>query len=1020
MRLYNANSSAPYYPGGDDGATWRLPEHRSFVPRPLDQGHDRTQPAKSALQDEDQPQRDKDFQKLSIIPSTTTSTTGGMTPPFDNTSLPSSVLSAHEDNQNQVDHREPSRKATIHPRFAQPVSIHATQNFRHTRYLPPRHELFGVTDLDATDELSRSSSSTLTTTRSMMLSRQKVCTITVSNDPDSTTTESTKQDIHPSPSKRRPKIAGHKPLSAQLRKPSKFEPLKTHVPIVTMKDASAKETTVIENGSTSGYVKSTLRIGSPDVSGVKKKVSIRGNVQISTSRIELVKGSSPFAATLTSGHVPPRSLPAGTTDKLIKAKDRARHSQRSVYDHADCDMENVGDTLEDLLTSGRKTPTARNVRVDFFPLQSSNSAPDIRSSIREERLGVTSNFPKHEWPPTGSVESGWDPLHEDPKQAFSNSMEGGEPLAWATFGSFEDLGYPSQLGSFEFENATIYSFPDGPDASIESEDTSALLGFESADKKENIVSCAEDVIAPNNAAEGGGTTNDYKDHENSTDSRKVTARRRGIGTKALQRQPRLDLLQTPKLLGPLLEARFTRSYWRRLNHTKKDSNKTTVTTDKGQQRKAATADRDYEVMERSVAMEHATATSKDSVRHANGVALSNQECWESLWHPQDVTVSESCLDAAVQKEDAGWGTACLSDSEAKVLSQRRVRECDAVLAGMPMETNDILEAIDVADPSVPLDLKQLESLRSLVPTPAEERMLSKHAILAQKTPSIRISAKAEKFMLELSRLQGARQKLEAMMFHFEFNVDMDKMCKGTSHDISTLFAYRAHASGLPAIECWLFQTLCKELLDAQRLGKVMGILTLIQNRLVGRTPGKKRIRKTSLPSLVRMLEEAEPFSSTTGSDQPVLHYACARLQTTKPALLRFREELPSLFVANGCTSWDALVSDLGRLEQKFENFRKFAVSISTKQLGASGKLLAGGMALKNEIEVLQATSIGSFAIDACLRMAGLYEVFDAAESSIDALVLHFSEEQNKPDMNMNTIIDTFVRFCSYVERFISD
>jgi hypothetical protein len=222
------------------------------------------------------------------------------------------------------------------------------------------------------------------------------------------------------------------------------------------------------------------------------------------------------------------------------------------------------------------------------------------------------------------------------------------------------------------------------------------------------------------------------------------------------------------------------------------------------------------------------------------------------------------------------------------------------------------------------------------------------------------------------------------------------------------------------LECWLFQALCKELLEAQRLGKVMGILTLIQNRLVGRTPGKKKISKTSLPSLVRMLEEAEQFSSATGSDQPVLHYACLRLKTTKPALLRFREEIPSLFLANDSASCNSLVGDLERLEQKFENFRKFAVAISTKQFGASGKLLADGMTVQNEIEVLQTTSIGSFAIAACLRMAELYEAFDAAESSIDALVLHFSEEKDEPDMNMNTIIDTFVRFCSYVERFISD
>jgi hypothetical protein len=785
MRLYNANSRTPCSAAGDGGAARRLPpEPRSFVPPPLDHASDRTQhePAKC----------DKDFQQLSNTPSTTTSTTGGLTPPSGNTASPSSIASGHEGNPQQVlvDHRDkPSRKATIQPRMTQPVRIQARRDPRRASSLPPRHELVGLADFDTTDELSKSSSSTLTTTRSMMLQQQHACTITVTSDSDTTTTNLTKQDPQPAASKRWPKMGARQSTSDQFRKSSKYESMKTHVPSSTMNDgACANEKVVPQHGSNHGYMMpSTVPINSPDASGAIPNVLIGGNVQIPSSRIDPVKGASPFAATLTPGQVPPRSRATGFADKLIETKDRVRQYERSVHDHAARDMplDNARDSLEELGTYyySRETPTARPVRVDFFPLQVSKSTADKSSPIGEERLGVTSNFPKHAWTHTGNVETAWDPLHEE---AFSDSRDRGEPLAWATFGSVEDLGYPSKLGSFDVGNSTVYSFPDSHDASCESEDTSALLGSENDATKDNIVCIAEDVSETNNATDGDDTaTNNNHPTTNSTDARKVLARQRGIGTKALQRQPRLEFLQTPKLLGPLLEARFTRSYWRRLNHANKGS-RSTVAIDKRHRTKGDAVDRDLQVMERSVAEE------PDSVWQANGDAISGQDWWGALWHEQEATVSESNLEQAVQKVDDGWVTAPLWAGEAKVLSQRRVSECDAVLAGIPLDTNDILEAIDVADPTAPLDLKQLESLRSLVPTPTEERMLSKHSISARKTPSICISAKAEKFMLELSGVEGARQKLEAMMFPFEFNVDVGKMCKGTSWrrqtTVSTMFA----------------------------------------------------------------------------------------------------------------------------------------------------------------------------------------------------------------------------------------
>lgn len=214
------------------------------------------------------------------------------------------------------------------------------------------------------------------------------------------------------------------------------------------------------------------------------------------------------------------------------------------------------------------------------------------------------------------------------------------------------------------------------------------------------------------------------------------------------------------------------------------------------------------------------------------------------------------------------------------------------------------------------------------------------------------------------------------------------------------------------LECRLLQTCCEEILQSSRVEKVLGITNMLENRLVGKTPGKRKTNMISLRSLMEMMEESQ---SEQESNQPFLVYACARIQKTKPALLKFKDELPSLSNAIGQTDWDVLCLELEALEARFETFREFALLVSAAESNAR-QMRSSTMSVEQEIDVLQSTSIGAFAVDACLRMAELYEVFDGTQNGYDGLVQSFVDEKDEKP-SLSTILATFARFGSYVERF---
>lgn len=199
--------------------------------------------------------------------------------------------------------------------------------------------------------------------------------------------------------------------------------------------------------------------------------------------------------------------------------------------------------------------------------------------------------------------------------------------------------------------------------------------------------------------------------------------------------------------------------------------------------------------------------------------------------------------------------------------------------------------------------------------------------------------------------------------------------------------------------------------SSARLRKVLGIVSSLGNRLVGRNPGRTQTCKLSVQALDRLLDGIDLHSNPKGN---FLGATISGIRNSNPSLLKLREEMPSLDVVAGKLDWERLRADIASFEGRFEAFRTFAVSLSATKSGLEGVTLS----VAQEVEVLQSTNAGYFAVDGCLRMASLYEMTDEAQHACEALESYFnaasSSEEDK--VGVDGILTSISRFCDYVDQ----
>lgn len=211
-----------------------------------------------------------------------------------------------------------------------------------------------------------------------------------------------------------------------------------------------------------------------------------------------------------------------------------------------------------------------------------------------------------------------------------------------------------------------------------------------------------------------------------------------------------------------------------------------------------------------------------------------------------------------------------------------------------------------------------------------------------------------------------------------------------------------------------------------KLDKVLGIINLLGNRLVGRTPDKKKETKISISSLIQMLDEVEASQllEKTNHSQPFLSYALAKIQSSNPSLLNFKQEMPLL--SRAAQELEGFYAELEQFENKLEDFRRFALSlILPKSHTSKGVAYAEESDISKELHILESSTLGTVVVDFFLKISGLYQTVDVTERAFGMLCSHFNEDDdnvhdedgksNKPVAGI--IMKALVRFCESTVRF---
>lgn len=1101
MRLYDASSCTPSSSKWEKSARQR-PQPLSFVPvtsapsnsnarlqnkqkekaatrsddNERDDGNDKqnvrsmgnsTPPSGSSLIKLARNDKSRQHQDLFKTASNTTSTTGGETPPFDNTTLSTPSQSSAQDTNRVKDmavyrsthwtSQDLNRSANTtkglqHP-FLRSKGLGQLQQTgqaslrpgvreprkwqkEYSRTQMTKNEIVDdgvgvsvVTDEDDDDDTMddmESSCSTLTTTRSMMMQQQN------------------QEDVRIISSRRVNHRTEKQP--SQISLPNAGPPVR-QVPIQkTGNTSSSRCGAFVENQS------QCIEDPLPPISVPGEDAS--GHSQFQSSCLtKKKKGRGDW-------NLGPSEARSGHSSKVSSQEAAGRAPTDSAKLSLPSPIAFCGRTK-----SSDQQEIAKSIqgdRIDFFPMH----IPLIKDTENDDafpRLGASGRFPslgRH--PSTSSGEESWNPFHDDLDE---NCISDVNDSSWVNFGDIQSSG--AWIGSEWVAAESPVSFPRKEVEGVEANDNSiaALLddspcsyGYE--ENNDSTSASLDQLVGGSNHGNkenhlhSGTSFNDANpDPQSYRDIQKTMTR--GIEGDGKSRK------QTPKLLGPLLEKRFTRSYWRRFRGGKKDFS----TTGQPKPKKDFVAlHESNEAQSKVIAKLH----QEQSLSRTNPVT-DHSNWWDAAPHdgqkmlqiakhenqtfaPDDsytylksdkssaramrsapvvaVVTAVADIPAVAVRSAAGGthvayeegvgadllagggdeavvealavggaGVDCASPLASGkpgslVLSPVRLSECRAVLDSLDLTPEKLLMVIDAADASSQLKKEQIMSLRTLIPTREERRLLLRHVKKSRRQSLMfQFADIGENFLFQMIGVEKVQRKLAALLFQDEFHALVRRLREGY------LLLWGAS----------------EEIIQSSKLEKVLGIINMLQNRMVGRTPGYRKASKVSLRSLEAMQAEAEgpPENATS---EPFLVNACTRIQQSKPSLLNIREDLPSLQRAvEGGLKWDTLRLELEALEARFEAFREFAISLSTGNANATNRI--SGMTVQDEIDVLSTTSVGEFAVSACVEMAEIYGLFDSTQKSYDDLVRFVVEEKDesaKP--TLTTILAAFASFVSFLEQ----
>lgn len=326
----------------------------------------------------------------------------------------------------------------------------------------------------------------------------------------------------------------------------------------------------------------------------------------------------------------------------------------------------------------------------------------------------------------------------------------------------------------------------------------------------------------------------------------------------------------------------------------------------------------------------------------------------------------------------------------RVIDPKRANNGGIILARLKMSHDEMADAVDGINERA-LSAEQIENIIEYLPTREERKALETYMLEGGQDAAEKFEGlcECEKFMVSMMTVKHAKRKVRALLFKLQFQTCLEDIHRDTV-----------------AVEA-----ACDELCNSVRLRKLLGIVLTFGNRLNTAGNGKHRAGAFTLDSLLK-LNQAKAFDKKT----TFLHYIVLIVQRNNELLLRFKDDIPTVFKADK-VYWDQCVNDLEEVENQLENVRKIALyqarqatayRLRRKKRDEDEESLSEGEAsltLEEEVEALRATPIGMFTLSAIKYVSSLRDRVEDTKAKYSRLLEYFGEESNmQPHELFNTIV----------------
>lgn len=316
-----------------------------------------------------------------------------------------------------------------------------------------------------------------------------------------------------------------------------------------------------------------------------------------------------------------------------------------------------------------------------------------------------------------------------------------------------------------------------------------------------------------------------------------------------------------------------------------------------------------------------------------------------------------------------------------VIDPKRANNGGIILARLKMSHDEMADAVDRINEQA-LTAEQIEHIIEYLPTKDERKALEAYMLEGGQDAAEKFDrlCECEKFMVSMMTVKHAKRKVRALLFKLQFRTCLEDIYNDTV----------------------AMESACDELNNSVRLRQLFGIILTFGNRLNTVGSGKqRRAGAFTLDSLLK-LKQAKAFDKKT----TFLHYIVLIVRRNNEILLRFKDDLPSVYKADKIY-WDQCINDLEEVENQLENVRKIALyqarqshsyRLRRKKREDDTESLSDGdmdLSLEEEVELLRATSIGQFTLSAIKYVSSLRDKVEVTKTKFERLLEYFGDEDRK-------------------------